>query len=131
MNPQLLSGLVLVGIFIAGTVLPLNMGALALAGAFLVGVLAMGLTTKEIFQGFPGDLFVTLAGVTYLFAIAQKNGTVDWLVERAVRMVRGHVWAIPWVMFAIAAVLTGFGALGPAAVAILAPVALTLSLIHI
>lgn len=130
MNPQLLSALVLVGIFIAGTVLPLNMGALALAGAFLVGVLAMGLTTKEIFQGFPGDLFVTLAGVTYLFAIAQKNGTVDWLVEQAVRMVRGHVWAIPWVMFAIAAVLTGFGALGPAAVAILAPVALTFALQH-
>ena len=31
---------------------------------------------------------------------------------------------IPWVMFLVAAVITGFGALGPAAVAILAPVAL-------
>ncbi|MBN9318990.1 MAG: SLC13 family permease, partial [Caulobacterales bacterium] len=35
------------------------------------------------------------------------------------------VVAIPWVMFLIAAALTAFGALGPAAVAILAPVALT------
>jgi len=32
---------------------------------------------------------------------------------------------IPWVMFLVAAVITGFGALGPAAVAILAPVALS------
>jgi di/tricarboxylate transporter len=125
LNVQAISLVALVAIFLIGTLLPVNMGALALAGAFLVGVLAMGQSSREIFEGFPGDLFVTLVGVTYLFAIAQKNGTVDWLVERAVRMVRGHVVAIPWVMFAIAAVLTGFGALGPAAVAILAPVALT------
>ena len=97
----------LVVVFLLATVLPLNMGALALAATFFVGVLGLGLTTKEIFAGFPGDLFVTLVGVTYLFAIAQKNGTVDWLVERAVRLVRGHVAAIPWVMFLIAAALSG------------------------
>jgi di/tricarboxylate transporter len=122
---QIISVLVLVVIFGLATVLPLNMGALALAATFFVGVLGLGLTTKQIFAGFPGDLFVTLVGVTYLFAIAQKNGTVDWLVERAVLLVRGNVVAIPWVMFLVAALLTAFGALGPAAVAILAPIALT------
>lgn len=125
MSIQIISVLVLVVVFGLATVLPLNMGALALAATFFVGVLGMGLTTKQIFAGFPGDLFVTLVGVTYLFAIAQKNGTVDWLVERAVLLVRGNVVAIPWVMFLVAALLTAFGALGPAAVAILAPVALT------
>ncbi|WP_371823863.1 SLC13 family permease [Phyllobacterium sp. 628] len=45
-------------------------------------------------------------------------------MERAVRLVRGHMALIPWVMFLVAAIITGFGALGPAAVAILAPVAL-------
>ena len=125
MTMQMLSVLVLVLVFGLATVLPLNMGALALAATFFVGVLGMGLSTKEIFAGFPGDLFVTLVGVTYLFAVAQKNGTVDWIVERAVAGVGGHVAAIPWVMFLVAALLTAFGALGPAAVAILAPVALT------
>jgi len=124
-NIQLLSVIALVIVFVMATALPLNMGALALAATFFVGVLGLGLTTKQIFAGFPGDLFVTLVGVTYLFAIAQKNGAVDWLVERAVLLVRGHVIAIPWVMFLVAALLTAFGALGPAAVAILAPVALT------
>lgn len=130
MSIQIISVLGLVVVFGLATVLPLNMGALALAATFFVGVLGLGLSTKEIFAGFPGDLFVTLVGVTYLFAIAQKNGTVDWLVERAVMLVRGNVVAIPWVMFGVAALLTAFGALGPAAVAILAPIALTFAVQH-
>ncbi|CAH2409614.1 SLC13 family permease [Mesorhizobium escarrei] len=124
MNIEVLSILVLVGMFVVATILPINMGVLAFAAAFIVGSLVMGLTPGPIFEGFPGDLFVTLVGITYLFAIAQNNGTIDWLVERAVKLVRGHMAWIPWVMFLVAAILTGFGALGPAAVAILAPVAL-------
>lgn len=130
MSIQLLSIVLLVVIFLIATVLPINMGALALAATFFIGVLGLGLSAREIFAGFPGDLFVTLVAVTYLFAIAQKNGAVDWLVERAVLLVRGHVMAIPWVMFFVAAALTAFGALSPAAVAILAPVALTFAARH-
>ena len=63
-------------------------------------------------------------GVTYLFAIAQNNGTVDLMVRGAVHMVRGRVAFIPWVMFGITGLLTALGALGPAAVAIIAPIAL-------
>ena len=126
MNIQILSILVLVGMFVIATILPINMGVLAFAAAFLVGSLIMGLTPSAIFDGFPGDLFVTLVG-DYLFVRHRaENGTIDWLVERAVKLVRGHMAWIPWVMFLVAALLTGFGALGPAAVAILAPVALGL-----
>ena len=46
---------------------------------------------------FPGDIFVVLVGITYLFGIAQLNGTVDWLVNLAMRGVGGRVGAIPWV----------------------------------
>ncbi|TIP83879.1 MAG: hypothetical protein E5X63_19960 [Mesorhizobium sp.] len=124
MNIQILSIALLVGMFVIATIQPINMGALAFACAFLVGSLVMAMKPAEIFAGFPSDLFLTLVGITYLFAIAQINGTIDWLVEGAVKLVRGHVAWIPWVMFLVAAVITGFGALGPAAVAILAPVAL-------
>jgi di/tricarboxylate transporter len=109
--------------FVIATLLPVNMGALALVGAFIVGLLAH-IPAKDIFAGFPGDLFVTLVGITYLFAIAQNNGTVDWLVHRTVWLVRGRVVAIPWVIFFIAALLTSVGAVSPAAVAIIAPIAL-------
>ncbi|MBV1798407.1 SLC13 family permease [Siccirubricoccus sp. G192] len=124
MSPQAASILGLVAMFVIATALPINMGALAFAMAFLIGTTYVGMPADRIIAGFPGDLFVTLAGITYLFAIAQKNGTIDWLVRQAVRAVRGHIAAIPWVMFAVAATLTGVGAVSPAACAILAPIAL-------
>jgi di/tricarboxylate transporter len=45
-------------------------------------------------------------------------------VNLAMRAVGGRVGAIPWVMFGIAGVLTAIGAVSPAAVAIVAPIAL-------
>ncbi|TBZ97155.1 SLC13 family permease [Rhizobium leguminosarum] len=125
MGIELLAIGLLVAMFIIATIQPINMGALAFAGAFVLGSMIIGMKTSDIFAGFPSDLFLTLVAVTYLFAIAQINGTIDWLVECAVRLVRGRIGLIPWVMFLVAAVITGFGALGPAAVAILAPVALS------
>ena len=124
MSAELISILVLVAIFALATLLPINMGALGFAAAFLVGTLAADFDSDKIFEGFPGDLFVVLVGVTYLFAIAQGNGTIDRLVAWAVRLVGGRMAAIPWVMFGVTAVLTGVGAVSPAAVAIIAPVAL-------
>jgi Na+/H+ antiporter NhaD/arsenite permease-like protein len=113
----------LVVMFVIATALPVNMGALAFVGAFIIGTLA-DMSAAQIFAGFPGDLFVTLVGITYLFAIAHNNGTVDWLVHKAMWLVRGHAIAIPWVIFTLAAVLTSIGAVSPGAVAIIAPVAL-------
>ncbi|SDN31862.1 transporter, UIT1 family (TC 9.B.48) [Geodermatophilus siccatus] len=124
MSPEIVTILALVVIFAIATFLPINMGALAFVAAFLVGTLSVGLSTDDILAGFPAELVVTLIGVTYLFAIAQNNGTVDLLVRGAVRLVRGHVAAIPWIMFAVTALLTAIGALSPAAVAIIAPIAL-------
>jgi len=123
MNQEVTSILVLVAIFVIGTLRPINMGLLGIAAAFVVGS-AVGVSEDDIFAGFPGDLFIILVGVTYLFAIANNNGTVDWLVHAAVRAVGGRVALIPWVMFAITAVLTAVGSVVPAAVAIVAPIAL-------
>jgi di/tricarboxylate transporter len=124
MPTELIPILALVVMFIAATVLPVNMGALGFVAAFAVGTLAVGMDADQIIGGFPSSLFLTLVGITYLFAIAQNNGTVDLLVRGAVRLVRGRVALIPWVMFGITGVLTSIGALGPAAVAIVAPIAL-------
>jgi di/tricarboxylate transporter len=129
MSIQIVSIIGLAVMFIVATLLPINMGALAFVAAFIIGILAH-LTAKDIFDGFPGDLFVTLVGITYLFAIAQNNGTIDWLVRKAVWLVRGRIAAIPWVMFTAAAVLTAVGALSPAAVAIVAPIALRFAFKH-
>ncbi|MFZ4189765.1 SLC13 family permease [Streptomyces pseudogriseolus] len=125
MSPELLSVLVLAVVFVIATTRSVNMGALAFAAAFGVGTLVADLDADGVFAGFPGDLFVVLVGVTYLFALARANGTTDWLVHAAVRAVRGRVALIPWVMFALTGALTAIGAVSPAAVAIVAPIALS------
>ncbi|MBD9723680.1 SLC13 family permease [Streptomyces caniscabiei] len=125
MSPELISILVLAVVFVIATTRSVNMGALAFAAAFGVGELVADLDADGIFAGFPGDLFVVLVGVTYLFAIARANGTTDWLVHAAIRLVRGRVALIPWVMFFLTAALTAIGAVSPAAVAIVAPIALS------
>ena len=124
MSPELLSILALVAMFVIATILPVNMGIVAFVGAFLLGTLVADQTTEDIAGGFPVPLFLALVGITYLFAIAQNNGTIDWIVSLAVRAVRGRVAAIPWIMFFLAATLTAVGAVSPGAVAIIAPIAL-------
>ncbi|MFD3488394.1 SLC13 family permease [Streptomyces sp. NPDC058665] len=125
MSAELISILVLVVVFVIATTRSINMGALAFAAAFGVGELVADLDADGIFAGFPGDLFVVLVGVTYLFAIARANGTTDWLVHASIRLVRGRIALIPWVMFALTGALTAIGAVSPAAVAIVAPIALS------
>lgn len=125
MSAPVLSIIILAAMFLLATILPLNMGALAFVGAFLLGSVVLGMSTNDILANFPGGLFLTIVGVTYLFAIAQNNRTIDLLVRGAVKLVGSRVALIPWVMFAITAVITAVGALSPAAVAIIAPIALS------
>lgn len=124
MSSHVIAICVLALMFIIATAMPINMGVIAFVGAFLVGTLVAGMETKAIMSGYPAELFLTLVGITFLFAQAQNNGTIDWLVRLAVRAVGGRIAAIPWVMFAITALLTSVGAVSPAAVAIIAPIAL-------
>lgn len=124
MPHEVIALLVLAVVFLIATVRPINMGALALVAAAIVGTRVYGVKIPEVVSGFPGGLFVILAGVTYLFAIAKNNGTVDWIVHASVTAVRGRVALVPWVMFLVCAAVTAIGAVSPAAVAIVAPVAM-------
>ncbi len=125
MGPEWVSILALVvALFVIGTLLPINMGALAYVAAWLVGMYALDLDEKTILAGVSGDLILTLIGVTYLFAIAKNNGTVDLIVRSAVKAVGGRVALIPWVMFLVTALITAIGAASPAACAIIGPIAL-------
>ncbi len=124
MSLELFSILVLLGIFAAGTLLSINLGLMSFVAAFLVGQIGGGLTVDELFAVYPGDLFILLAGVTFLFAIAQTNGTIDLIVNWGVRAVRGNVGLVPWTMFTLAAVFAAAGAITTAAVALVAPAAL-------
>lgn len=112
----------LVLIFLIGTWKPVHLGALALAAAFVVGTLMSGESFSEIMAGFPVSILVLLLGVTYLFSIARDSGVVDWIINRALDLVRGRIVLLPWVFFGLAVLLGSMGS--PLTALALAPVAM-------
>jgi di/tricarboxylate transporter len=124
MSPEIISIIVLVVMFVVGTVLPINLGIMGFVAAFLIGTTLGGLSADTIFDGFPANLFVLLAGVTLLFVIAENNGTINLLTDWSLGLVRGNIGFIPWIMFGLTALLCGVGALSAAGVAVVAPVAM-------
>ena len=121
---QIIPLVILVVMFIVATRWPLNIGVMGLVASFGVGYFLLGMTDKEILAEFPASIVVTIIGVTYFFSMAQRNGTIDIIVQTCVRLVRGRTMLLPWVFFLLAAVLTALGTFSPAAVALLAPAAI-------
>lgn len=118
-------GLVL--IFVLGTLRSINLGILSLAATYIVGTLLTRESLADMYRGFPVDLLILLVGVTYLFGVAASNGTIERIVAVAAARVQGRRALIPWMVFVLAAVPTMAGALGSAAAAMLAPIALRLA----
>ncbi len=102
---------------VIGIVRNVNVGPLSLAIALVVGYYIGGVKIKDIIAGYPVNVFLMLAGITYLFAIANINGTLEKLTKFAVRGVRGNVALLPIVLFLLAFVLSS---LGPGAITICA-----------
>src|SRR5262245_2599045 len=102
---------------------PLNVGILAVAFAWIVGLYA-GMSLNDVIAGFPASLFLTLVGVTMLFTQAQRNGTLDKVAHRALRLCRGNAGAIPMMFFALACVLASLGPGHIATTALVAPMAM-------
>ncbi|MGW4587794.1 SLC13 family permease [Amycolatopsis thermoflava] len=130
MPTALLSIGVLAAVLVVATIRPVNMGVLGLVAAFVVGSLVGGESPDEVLAAFPAELFVVLVGVTYLFAIARANGTVQWIVEATFRLAGGRTSAIPWVFFLLSTAICGIGALPPAVGAILMPIAMSFAATH-
>jgi len=128
MRPEVISIIVLVAIFVLATVRSVNLGALGFVAAFGVGTFSVGLAADELLAGFPSAIFVILVGLTYLFGIAQLNGTLDLLVHWFTKLVRGRTAAMPWIFFVIAGALMSIGAVF--SVAIVAPLAMSCARRH-
>jgi len=124
---QIIPLVILVVMFVVATKWPLNIGVMGLVASFGVGYFMLGMTDKEILAEFPASIVITIIGVTYFFSMAQRNGTIDIIVQNCVRVVRGKTMLLPWVFFLLAASLTSLGTFSPAAVALLAPAAIGLA----
>lgn len=124
MSVALVSLLALAAVIVVSCFSSINIGFLSIALAFLIGRLLGGLPVQTIVSGFPASLFLTLTGITLLFAQARANGTLDKVAGHAVRLARGNAGMIPIVFFFLAVGLATIGAGNIAATALLAPVAM-------
>jgi di/tricarboxylate transporter len=102
----------------------LNVGVLAIAMAWIIGVYGGRLPVEQIAAGFPVQLFLTLVGMTLLFSQAQLNGTLDKLAHKAVLSCRGNAGVIPIMFFFVAAGLASMGPGNIASAALMVPLAM-------
>jgi Na+/H+ antiporter NhaD/arsenite permease-like protein len=124
MNLALVSVLALAIAIIVSCVTTLNVGVLAIAMAWIIGVYLGKMPVNTVIAGFPTPLFLTLTGVTLLFTLAQTNGTLDKLAHHAVRSCRGNRGVVPIMFFLLAAALASMGPGNIATAALVAPMAM-------
>lgn len=105
----------------------INVGVLALVLAGLIGTVAAGWRFDQVAAGFPSSLFLTLVGVSLLFALAEVNGTLARAARRALGLAKGDARAVPAVLFVGAGLLSSAGPGAVSTVALLAPVGMAMA----
>ncbi len=126
MSPALLSLLALLTAIVVSFASRLNVGIAAIPLAWAVGAYA-GQPVDAVLGGFPGSLFVTLAGVTLLFALAEDNGTIGNLATRLAALASGRSWLLPVIVFFIACAISSAGPGAIPATALVAPLAFAMA----
>lgn len=126
MNPSLASLIALLIAIVLSMATRINVGAVSIALAWLVGVYFAGLRPEAIISGFPASLFITLTGVTLLFACVEANGTLATLAERAVSLVRGNRRMLPLLFFGLGFLVSTVGPGAISSVALIAPLAMAI-----
>ena len=127
MNLAWISIAALVAAVLLSCTTAINVGVLSLVMALLVGVYLGDMSVGMVLQGFPTALFITLIGVTLLFAIAEINGTLARVTGAAVRLCRGHAGVLPIMFFFIGWIISTIGAGATPASALLAPPAMAVA----
>ncbi len=127
MSIALISLVSLLIVVLISCFLPYNVGMLALAFSFIVGILIGGMKVSEVIAGFPSGLFIILLGVTYLFGIAQNNGTLDRLCGTCIKLVKGKASLVPFAFFILGFILSAIGPGPIPVVALLAPPAMSVA----
>jgi di/tricarboxylate transporter len=101
-----------------------NVGVLAVALAWPVAIFGAGWSATQVLDVFPSSLFLTLAGVTLLFGVAQVNGTLGLLTDHAMRRTGEGGVRLPVLFFLLSGLVSTLGPGAIAATALMAPLAM-------
>lgn len=99
---------------VLGTKLKINIGLVAAALAFPVGILAGGMSANAVVGLFPTTLFLNFLIATFLFGFAGCNGTLKTLAAHLLYSCRNTGWVIGILFFFVTVVIAALGAGGSA-----------------
>src|SRR5687767_5495349 len=100
---------IFVAVFAIATIRNIHLGVLMLPAAVAVGVWLAGMPIRDILAGFPINILVLIAGVTYFFGIAQGNGTIDSAIHKLIGAVGDRRALLPFLIFLITAGVASMG----------------------
>ena len=105
----------------------LHVGFLGIAFGTIVGGLFGNMNGAAVMRLFPVSLFMILVGVTFLFGMAQTNGTMEKLTAYSVRVCKGNTAIVPLIVFLLTTFVTTIGPGNIAGCALMAPVAMAIA----
>ena len=105
----------------------LNVGFLGIAFGIIVGGVFAGTPASKVMNAFPLSLFMILVGVTFLFGMAQTNGTMEKLTAYSIRACKGNTALVPLIIYILATFITTIGPGNIAGCALMAPVAMAIA----
>jgi len=105
----------------------LNVGFLSIAFGIIVGGIWVDMNGAKVMNTFPLGLFMILVGVTFLFALATTNGTMEKVSSYAIRACGGKTALLPLIVYILVSVLTTIGPGNIAATALMAPIAMAIA----
>ena len=110
-----------------GYLTKINIGFFAIVFAYLIGAFIMDLSTSDIIEMWPLQIFFVILTVTLFYGFAMVNGTLEKVASRLLFWSRKIPWALPMVIFLVATVIAALGAGFYTVLAFMAPMALMLS----
>ena len=105
----------------------LNVGFLAIGFAIIVAGVWGGTSGAKVLNYFPTSLFMILVGVTFMFGMAQTNGTMEKLTAYSVRACGGNTALVPIIVYLLTTFITTIGPGNIAGTALMAPVAMAIA----
>lgn len=106
----------------------INIGVLAFGAAMILGRI-IGISEKAVIGGFNSSLFVTLVGITLLFAAVNSTKAFELVSNKIIKLAGKRVWILPIVTYLLGLFLAviGPGAVPPTTLVVTLAVSIAVS----
>lgn len=113
--------------FSIGAIFNINIGLLGIVTGYIACILFGDGTGDMLIASVPQEFIILIVGLLFLFAIATKNGTIEKLCNKLLKLVKGNRILMPFAFALTGLLLSGAGAPGMSVVGLLSSPASTMA----